>query len=364
MSQPSQRDTAGGRVAEGEADVEAVRQAENFAFDEEDRRLMETVFRDGDASAEGGAGAAVEAVLQEEHAAEGGHRGASAAAPSAAEEEEAAAAHGGAGEEVEEEPEYYDDLTDPTGSKRRRRQRRLDKEMADGDADARGAVAPDVASRSHPRAAAAAETAADTAVAADITSSSASADGSSSSIGGPSRDADMAAASKEAGNRHYAAKRYAEAIACYTDAIRASPRTPDQDGARAIYYSNRAACYLSLESWEDALYDCDRALELKPGYVKALMRRITALEKCSMLDEALADAEAWVALEPGSRQAAGEVSRVRAAVAARDDKLKDEMMGKLKDLGNSLLGKFGLSLDNFKAVKDPNTGSYSISFQK
>jgi hypothetical protein len=27
------------------------------------------------------------------------------------------------------------------------------------------------------------------------------------------------------------------------------------------------------------------------------------------------------------------------------------------------LGKFGLSLNNFKAVKDPNTGSYSISFQ-
>ncbi len=44
--------------------------------------------------------------------------------------------------------------------------------------------------------------------------------------------------------------------------------------------------------------------------------------------------------------------------------VQDEMLGKLKDLGNSLLGKFGLSLDNFKAVKDPNSGSYSISFQQ
>ena len=36
--------------------------------------------------------------------------------------------------------------------------------------------------------------------------------------------------------------------------------------------------------------------------------------------------------------------------------------GKLKDLGNSVLGKFGMSLDNFKATKDPSTGAYSINF--
>lgn len=38
--------------------------------------------------------------------------------------------------------------------------------------------------------------------------------------------------------------------------------------------------------------------------------------------------------------------------------------GKLKEMGNSILGKFGMSIDNFKAVQDPNTGSYSISFQR
>lgn len=40
------------------------------------------------------------------------------------------------------------------------------------------------------------------------------------------------------------------------------------------------------------------------------------------------------------------------------------MLGKLKDLGNSLLGRFGLSVDNFKADKDPQTGSYSIRFEQ
>ena len=42
--------------------------------------------------------------------------------------------------------------------------------------------------------------------------------------------------------------------------------------------------------------------------------------------------------------------------------MKREMLDKMKDLGNSLLGNFGLSLDNFKAEKDATTGSYSIQF--
>ena len=39
-------------------------------------------------------------------------------------------------------------------------------------------------------------------------------------------------------------------------------------------------------------------------------------------------------------------------------------MGKLKELGDKVLGMFGMSTNNFNFVKDPQTGSYSISFQK
>lgn len=50
----------------------------------------------------------------------------------------------------------------------------------------------------------------------------------------------------------------------------------DADKA-AVYFANRAACFLKLASPDEAIADCTAALELKPGYVKALMRRCAGM---------------------------------------------------------------------------------------
>ena len=57
-------------------------------------------------------------------------------------------------------------------------------------------------------------------------------------------------------------------------------------------------------------------------------------------------------------------SELAKRIEERNEKLKQEMLGKLKEVGNKILGKFGMSVDNFKMVQDPETGGYSIKFEK
>lgn len=56
------------------------------------------------------------------------------------------------------------------------------------------------------------------------------------------------------------------------------------------------------------------------------------------------------------------LTRLPSRIALQQGKEKDEMLGKLKDLGNSLLGKFGLNTDMFKFDEQPG-GGYNLRFQ-
>lgn len=93
------------------------------------------------------------------------------------------------------------------------------------------------------------------------------------------------------------------------------------------------------------------------------MRRATANEKLTNLSEALDDYKKVLELEPSSDTAREAVKRLPNEIKIKQEKDKEQMMGQLKELGNKLLGTFGLSLDNFKFEQD-NSGSYKVNFNQ
>ncbi|KAK9143115.1 hypothetical protein Syun_012515 [Stephania yunnanensis] len=127
------------------------------------------------------------------------------------------------------------------------------------------------------------------------------------------------------GNDLFKAGKYEEALLKYEIAIQMAPKTPSSVEVRSICDANCVACFSKLGKYEDTIKECTKALELNSSYLKALIRRAEAHEKLEHFEEAVA--------------------------------------GKLTEMRNSILGRFGMSVDNFKADKDPNTGLYSISFQ-
>lgn len=167
---------------------------------------------------------------------------------------------------------------------------------------------------------------------------------------------------KDLGNERFKDGCYEAAIECYTDALTSCLMSDSVD--RAVIYSNRAAAYMKLEKYESAVKDSSKALEHNPDYMKALLRRAELYERTEKLDEALEDYKKALERDPSLHQARAACMRLPDQINERNEKLKTEMMGKLKDLGNLILRPFGLSTDNFKLQQDPATGSYSVNFQQ
>lgn len=166
------------------------------------------------------------------------------------------------------------------------------------------------------------------------------------------------------GNKLFGGGQYEDALLEYEQALQIASEVPSSEEVRAMCHGNRGACFLKLGKYEDSIKECTKALELNPSYTKALLRRAEAHEKLDHLEEAIADMKKVIELDPSNDQARRTIRRLEPLAAEKREKMKEEMIGKLKEMGNSILGRFGMSVDNFKSVQDPNTGSYSIQFQR
>ncbi|XP_026051675.1 tetratricopeptide repeat protein 1-like [Carassius auratus] len=165
---------------------------------------------------------------------------------------------------------------------------------------------------------------------------------------------------KEKGNTQFKSGEHVEAEESYTAALKVCPVCYSKE--RSILFSNRAAARMHQDKKDSAISDCSKAIELNPNYVRAILRRAELYEKTDKLDEALEDYKTVLEKEPGIPAAREACMRLPRQIEERNEKLKEEMMSKLKDLGNMILRPFGLSTSNFQVNQDTNTGSYSINF--
>ncbi|RYP55337.1 hypothetical protein DL768_000092 [Monosporascus sp. mg162] len=129
---------------------------------------------------------------------------------------------------------------------------------------------------------------------------------------------------KNAGNRAYGSKDYNRAIDLYSKAILCKPDP--------IFYSNRAACFNSLGSWDRVVEDTTAAINLDPLYVKALNRRANAYENLKQFSEALLDFTASCIIDEFKNESsAAAVERLLKKVAEQkaEDILKSKDPSKL-----------------------------------
>ncbi|XP_063700887.1 tetratricopeptide repeat protein 1 [Culicoides brevitarsis] len=166
---------------------------------------------------------------------------------------------------------------------------------------------------------------------------------------------------KSEGNELFKNKEFESSVAKYTEALNSCPTKFKKE--RSILYGNRAAAKIQLEFFKSAKEDCDKSLELNDSYQKIYLRRATLNEKLEHLDESLSDFEKFLTYEPRHAEAQEGKRRLMIKVNERNEKLKAEALGKLKDLGNLVLRPFGLSTDNFQVTQNGD-GGCSINFKQ
>ena len=92
-------------------------------------------------------------------------------------------------------------------------------------------------------------------------------------------DGGDAAALKARGNKAYQRKDWNTAIACFSNAIKI-------DGTNHAYYSNRSAAHLAKGSADDALADAEACIALQPAWAKGYLRQGNALAALYRLGDA------------------------------------------------------------------------------
>ena len=154
---------------------------------------------------------------------------------------------------------------------------------------------------------------------------------------------------------------YLQALNTYSLLLKDAKRAELKEQC-CILNCNKGICFNKLNEYDKALESFKEALKYNKDYSKALCNKMLLLNKKEEYLEAYEDFKRLKTLDynlwENYRNLEGELN-YKAEIQKK--KMTDEMLGKLKDMGNTILGKFGLSLNNFQMT--PNgQGGYSIQY--
>ncbi|XP_021274467.1 inactive TPR repeat-containing thioredoxin TTL3 [Herrania umbratica] len=98
------------------------------------------------------------------------------------------------------------------------------------------------------------------------------------------RKARAVAAARSTGNELFKASKFSDACVAYGEGL-------DHDPHNSVLLCNRAACRSKLGLYEKAIEDCTHALNVRPGYVKARLRRADCNFKLGKWEASIQDYE-------------------------------------------------------------------------
>jgi DnaJ family protein C protein 7 len=113
---------------------------------------------------------------------------------------------------------------------------------------------------------------------------------------------------KADGNQAFSSGQSEEAIVQYSEALTIDPTNKS---VNCVFHCNRAAAYMKLKQYQEALKDCDAAIELNQSYVKAYTRRGQCRQNLGDYEGSVRDYQRASEIDPNSEDVATELRNAK-----------------------------------------------------
>ncbi|XP_039118428.1 LOW QUALITY PROTEIN: TPR repeat-containing thioredoxin TTL4-like [Dioscorea cayenensis subsp. rotundata] len=154
------------------------------------------------------------------------------------------------------------------------------------------------------------------------------------------------------GNDLFKASKFGEACIAYGEGL-------DHDAHNAILLCNRAACRSKLGQWEKAIEDCNAALNMRPSYTKARLRRADCNSKLERWAASIEDYENLLDHVPGDE----EISKALTEAQAKLKKQQEAALSGMINSGDSHLIRITAE-DQFRHIIMSSGLSVTLFFSK